>query len=115
VPDSFTQALTDMRNERDRLQMEINKLVVAPLDEAELTSEKRGVQRSINILLDAFGVGPDESIDDIDLDDPFLTNDKKPVEGYCACGEKRLHPRVGYVLAYDHIKHTREGCHDADH
>jgi hypothetical protein len=47
-------------------------LVCDPVDETELTNQKRGVQRSIGIVLAAFGFPEDETLDGINEDDPFL-------------------------------------------
>lgn len=72
VDSHLGRALSALRQERDRLQKEIDVLVCDPVDETELTNQKRGVQRSIGIVLAAFGFPEDETLDGINEDDPFL-------------------------------------------
>lgn len=72
VDSHLNRAISGLRADRDRLQGEIDVLVCSPTEEERLRSEKRGVQRSISIVLEAFGFPDDDTLDEINEDDPFL-------------------------------------------
>jgi hypothetical protein len=69
------RVLENLRGERDRIQREMEThsyMEPAALSMIEWTSEKRAVQRSIDIVLITLALPLDDTHDELNLDDDYL-------------------------------------------